>query len=188
MKRVILFSMVVALLGAGIGFIVVLSQEETAPPQAPEELVALAEKVNAQLEAAFQEAAFGWIAPNFEDVQASGQRLLNLIAGMNSEDYTPIEGGSEEEIGVHENIITLREMLAETAWSDFTVTADALFSFVGWARENAKEVLAMSNEEDARTQIHQAEAFLRATLGCNEDLPTAGGAKAILTALKGNGN
>jgi len=185
-KRVMLLSMVIVLLGAGVGFMVALSQEETAAPQAPEELVILAEKVNAQLEAAFQEASFGWIAPNFEDVQASGQRLLNIIAGMNSEDFAPIEGSSDDEIGVQESLSALRDMLSETAWADFAVTADALFTFMGWARTNAKAVLTSANEEEARNLIHQAEAFLRAALGCNEDLPTAGGSKAILTALRGN--
>lgn len=184
-KRVALFLLTIAIVGAGVGVLIGLGQEE-APPQAPEELVALAEKVSVQLDAAFQEAAFGWIAPNFEDVQASGQRLLNIIAGMNSEDYVPIEGGAAEEIGAHDNIASLRSMLVDTAWSDFTFTADSIFTFVGWARDSAKKVLEMTDEEEARTEIHRAEAFLRAALGCNDGLPTTGGAKAILMALRGN--
>ena len=153
-------------------------------PAAPDALVELAERVNAQLDRALEEASLAWVAANFEDVKVGTQRVLNVLVGQDSADYSPIEGSTSDVVGALDNIMMLKLELEQTPWADFAVTADAMMTFVNWARVNAKAVLTMADEEAARTEAHKAEAFLRAALGCGEALPTNGGAKTILEALR----
>ena len=150
---------------------------------APEGAFQLATEVVAELERALQEASYAWLTPTFSDLQASTQRFLNILVGKNSSDYNPITGDAVEEVGILKNATDLKEILAGTAWQDFVFTAESVLAFAGWARENAKVVLQMSDEALAREEVHKAEAFLRAALGCGETLPTKGGAVTILNAL-----
>lgn len=151
---------------------------------APEGAVQLAADVVAKLERALQEASFAWLTPTFNDLQASTQRFLNILVGKNSSDYNPITGDAVEEVGILKSAMDLKEVLAGTAWQDFVFTAESVLTFAGWARENAKAVLQMSDDAVARVEVHKAEAFLRAALGCGETLPTQGGAVTILNALE----
>jgi len=155
-----------------------------AQSSAPDELIALAEKVNVQMEQAFQEASFAWIAANLEDVKASTQRVLNILVGQGDPDYNPIDSSADDATGLLDNLTTLKAMIEETPWADFAITVDSIFTFSEWARIKAKAVLDITDEEMGRVEIHKAEAFLRAALGCIDGLPTSGGAKTILQALK----
>lgn len=178
MKRLI-----VALLGL---VVILLMGQGQAQPSAPPEMIALAETLAVQLDRALQEASFAWIAATFEDVQANTQRVLNILVGVKSPDYNPIAGDFGDEVGALDNATALKDMLEESPWADFAVTAESVMTFARWAKARAKSVLETTEEEPARVEIHQAEAFLRAALACGDDLPTSGGAKAILTALRGS--
>lgn len=181
MKRV-----VVAFIGLGLfAFVLLLLIQGKAQSSASAELIALAEKVNAQMEQAFAEASFAWIAANFEDVKASTQRVLNILVGQGDPDYNPIGSSADDASGLLDNLRALKAMLEETAWADFSITVDSIFTFSDWARIKAKAVLETTDEQLGRVEIHKAEAFLRAALGCIDGLPTSGGAKTILQALKG---
>lgn len=159
-------------------------QGQAQPTEPSDELVALAQRVNDQIDRALEEASLAWVAANFEDVKVGTQRVLNVLVGQGSPDYGPIEGGGGDLVGALENIAVLKLKLEQTPWADFAVTASAMLTFAEWARANVKAVLAMADEEAARVEVHKAEAFLRAALGCGEGLPTSGGAKTILEALR----
>lgn len=151
--------------------------------EAPEGAVALAQDIVAKLQRALEEASYAWLAPTFSELQAGTQRFLNLLVGENSSDHNPITGDAPAGDGILKSTSELRMLLTQTAWEDFVVTTDSVLTFAGWAKENAKAVLQMSDEAVARVEVHKAEAFLRAALGCGETLPTKGGAVTILNAL-----
>lgn len=178
---------VAAFIGFGLFALVLLVLiQGKAQSSASDELIALAEKVNVQMEQAFSEASLAWIAANFEDVKASTQRVLNILVGQEDPDYNPIDSSADDATGLLDNLMALKTMLEETPWADFAITVDSIFTFSDWARINAKAVLEDTDEQISRVKIHKAEAFLRAALGCVDGLPTSGGAKTILQALKGS--
>lgn len=165
-----------------IALMVGLGKGQAQPP-IPEGAVQLATEVVAKLERALQEVSLAWTTPTLSDLQVGAQRFLNLLVGENDPDYNPIAGDAAAGAGILKNTMALKGMLAETAWQDFVVTAESVLTFAGWAGVNAKAVLQMSDEALARVEVHKAEAFLRAALGCGEALPTKGGAVTILNAL-----
>jgi len=184
MKRAVVMAWGLAvLLLRGLGLGVGLGQ---AQPSVPEELLALAEEVVGLIEEAQAEASLAWVAPTFADVQVSTQRMLNILVGQGGADYVAVGSEQQVPVGLLEKVVELGNLLADTAWADFVVTTDTLHTFLSWAQVQAKTVLELEDETAARSEIHKAEAFIRAALGCQGGLPTNGGAKTILQALGQN--
>jgi len=150
----------------------------------PPEILALAEDLSVEVERALQEAAFAWIAPTLGDVKSRAQRVVNVLEGSEGEHFDPGPGNPGDGLGALNHAQALSEALEGTPWEDFSVTAFTIREFATWARGQAVKTLGIEDEEEARREIHKAEAYLRAALGCSDDLPTQGGARTILEHMK----
>jgi len=153
------------------------------------ELVGLAETVVSQLDLAVQQSAFGAFSATLAEVRLNAHQTLNIAVGRNDPGFDASVPHLGDGVGLLTHINRLsRALHALAAARELRITADNMRFFVGAAVDLLKGALEIEQAERARRQVRLAQGLLLAARGAPDDLPSEGGARALLSFLRSAGN
>lgn len=173
--RVFSLGILVTLLLAGMG----------ASGYSQGELLQLTDRLAEQTQTALQNASFSFFALTASDAQWHAQSVINLLEGSASSRYDPKYGAQTAGVGAIALAKQLAEQINKSEFSnDLRAAADHIVVFLSAAQERAISARSNNNIAQIRAQMQLALGFLKAALGCPDDILSLGGARTIQDYLR----
>lgn len=173
--RVFSLGIFMTLLLAGLG----------ASGQAQSELLPFTDRLVGQIQAALQNASFSFFALTASDAQWHAQSAINILEGPASSRYDPKYGAQTSDVGAVALAKQLAEQINKSEFAnDLRAAADHIVVFLSAAQERAISARNNNNLAQIRAQMQLAIGFLKAALGCPDDMLSLGGARTIQDFLR----